>query len=54
MGARQKLNTQHIAGAAGVAGLIGLVTGSWLAAAVIGTLVIGMAIYAGDIRFKGR
>ena len=43
MGARQKLNTHHIAGAVGVAGILGLITGSWLVAAVVGTLAIGMA-----------
>jgi len=54
VGARQKLNTHHIAGAVGVAALIGLITGSWLAATVVGALAIGMALHDGDIRFKGR
>lgn len=54
MGARQKLNSHHIAGAIGAAGFIGLLTGSWIVAVVVGTLAIGMAINAGDIRLKGR
>ena len=54
MGARQKLNSHHIAGAIGVAGIIGLLTGSWLVAAVVGALAVGMAIHTGDIRLKGR
>ena len=54
MGARQKLNSHHIAGAVGVAGILGLITGSWLVAAVVGALAIGMAVHDGDIRFKGR
>jgi hypothetical protein len=48
------LNTHHVAGAVGLAGIIGLITGSWIVAAVVGTLAVGMAIHAGDIRFKGR
>ena len=43
MGARQKLNTHHIAGALGLAGIFGLITGSWIVAAVVGTVAIGMA-----------
>jgi hypothetical protein len=54
MGARQKLNTHYMAGAVGAAGLLGLLTGSWIVAAVVGTLAVGLAISAGDIRLKGR
>ena len=54
MGARQKLNTHHIAGAVGLAGILGLITGSWIVAAVVGALAVGMAIHDGDIRLKGR
>ena len=53
MGAREKLNSHHIAGAIGAAGIIGLLTGSWLVAAVVGALAVGMAIHTGDIRLKG-
>ena len=54
MGARQKLNSVHFAGAIGAAGIVGLITGSWIVAAVVGTLAVGMALGAGDIRLKGR
>jgi hypothetical protein len=54
VGARQKLNSQYVAGAIGVAAVAGLITGSWLIAVVTGALAVGMAIHAGDIRFTGR
>lgn len=54
MGARQKLNSHHVTGAIVVAGIAGLLTGSWLVAAVVGTLAVGAAIHSGDIRLKGR
>jgi hypothetical protein len=54
VGACEKLNSFHILGVAGAAGLLGLVTGSWLAAAIAGVVIVGMAINAGGIRFKGR
>ena len=54
MGARQKLNSHHILGAVSLAGILGLITGSWIVAAVVGTLAIGMALHDGDIRLNGR
>jgi hypothetical protein len=54
VGAREKLNKHHIVGAVGAAGLIGLLTGSWIVAAVVGNVVIAAAIHSGDIRLKGR
>jgi hypothetical protein len=54
MGARQKLNSHHVAGAIAVAGIIGLLTGSWLVAAAVGAVAVGIAIHSGDIRLKGR
>ncbi len=54
MGAREKLNTHHIVGAACLAGLLGLVTGSWLLAVLAGAVLVGAAIHSGDVRFKGR
>ena len=41
MGAREKLNTTHIIGAVGVAGLLGLVTGSSGPAVLAGALLVG-------------
>ena len=54
MGARHKLNKHHMAVAFGIAGLAGLLTGSWVVAAVVGSLAVGMAVHSGDIRLKGR
>ena len=54
MGAREKLNSHHITGAVGLAGILGLITGSWVVAAIVGTLAIGMALHDGDIRLRGR
>ena len=54
MGAREKLNTHHLVGAVGLAGLAGLVTGSWVVAILAGAVLVGAAIHSGDVRFKGR
>ncbi len=54
MGAREKLNTIHIVGTLGAAGLLGLVTGSWFLAVLAGALLVGAAIHSGDVRFKRR
>ena len=40
MGAREKLNTIHIVGTLGAAGLLGLVTGSWILAVLAGALLV--------------
>ncbi len=53
MGARQKLNSIHILGAVGAAGLLGLATGSWTVAVITGAVVF-LSLHRGDIRFKGR
>ena len=54
MGAREKLNSTHLVGAVGAAGLLGLVTGSWVLAVLAGAVLVGAAIHSGDVRFKGR
>jgi len=54
VGAREKLNSFHILGAIGAAGLLGLVTGSWAVAAITGALIVGLSVHKGDIRIKGR
>ena len=54
MGARTKLNTIHILGAVGAAGLLGLATGSWAVAMVAGTVIVGLSLQKGGIRFKRR
>jgi len=54
VGAREKLNSIHILGAVGAAGLLGLITGSWAVAAITGALIVGLSVHKGDIRIKGR
>ena len=55
MGARHKLNKVHVIGSLGLAGLLGLATGSMAVFVVAGAVMIGAAIYTGDIRGgKGR
>jgi len=54
VGAREKLNSVHILGAMGIAGLLGLATGSWTVAVIAGAVIVGMSLHKGDIRFKGR
>ena len=54
VGAREKLNSFHILGAIGAAGLIGLATGSWTVAVIAGTVIVGLSLHKGEIRLKGR
>lgn len=54
MGARSELNKFHVIGSLGLAGLLGLATGSWAVFAVAGAALIGTALYTGEIRGKGR
>jgi hypothetical protein len=54
VGAREKLNSIHILGAVGAAGLLGLITGSWVVAALTGAVIFGLSLHKGDIRLKGR
>ena len=50
MGARQKLNGAYVNGALVVAAVLGLMTGSWTIFIFAGAVLIGIAIYDGDIR----
>jgi hypothetical protein len=54
MGARQDLNTIYVAGSVGLAGLLGLVTGSFTLFMIASTVMIVAAIDSGGIRGKGR
>ena len=54
MGAREKLNSFHILGAIGAAGLLGLATGSWTVAVIAGAVIVGLSLHKGEIRLKGR
>ena len=53
MGARQELNKHRVVGGLGLAALLGLVTGSWTVFVVMGAVLIGTAIFAGEIRGRG-
>ena len=50
MGAREKLNSTHIIGSLGVAGVLGVLTSSWIVFAVAGTLMVAAGVCSGDIR----
>jgi hypothetical protein len=50
MGARNELNTFHIMGSLGVAGILGLATGSVAVFVIAGAALIGAALYTGEIR----
>ena len=53
MGARHKLNQTHILGAIGMAALVGGLTQSWAVFAIAAIVLIGAAIYVGDVRIQG-
>jgi hypothetical protein len=54
MSAREKLNSIHVTSALVVAGVAGLLTGSW-AVFLFGTAVLlTLGCYSGDIRPPGR
>jgi hypothetical protein len=54
VGARHELNKFHVIGSLGLAGLLGLATGSWAVFAVAGAVLMGAAIYTGEIRGRVR
>jgi hypothetical protein len=54
MGARTELNKIHIVGSLGVAGLLGLLTGSFAVFAIASAVMIGSSVYAGEIRGNGN
>jgi hypothetical protein len=54
MGARQKLNTIHVVGSVGLAGLLGLLTGSVTVFVVASAVMIGAAVQSGKIRGKSN
>jgi hypothetical protein len=52
MGARNKLNVAHMNGILIVAGLAGLLTGSWLVFAVGFVILVILGVHSGGIRPK--
>jgi hypothetical protein len=53
VGARHELNKAHVLGSLALAGLLALVTGSVAVFCVAAIILIGAAIYSGDIRGRG-
>ena len=53
MGARNELNKIHVVGAIGLAGILGLATGSVAVFVIASAAMIGASVYTGEIRGKG-
>ncbi len=54
MGARSDLNNVYLFGSLGVAGLLGLITGSVTVFVIAGAVLIGASIQTGAIRGAGN
>ena len=54
MGARSKLNGASLNGALLIGVLVGVASGNLLAGFVIGAILAGTSLIAGDIRISGR
>ena len=54
MGARHELNKIHVIGSLGLAGLLGLASGSFAVFVIAGAVLIASSVYAGEIRGKGK
>ena len=54
MGARTKLNQAYLNGALIVAAAIGLLAQSWTVFIIAALIGIGLSLYAGEIRPRGR
>jgi hypothetical protein len=52
MGAREKLNRVHVIGGLGLAGLLGMASGSVVVFVIAGALLIGASACTGEIRAK--
>ena len=52
MGARHKINRAVLNGCVLIAGVIGFLSGSWLAFGIVLAVELALAIYAGDIRVR--
>ena len=50
--AKHKLNSAHVQGALAVAGLLGLVTGSWIVFVGALAALVATAVHEGTIRMK--
>jgi len=50
----EKINEVHTLGSLGVAGVLGLMTGSWTVFVITGVVLIGAGIYSGEIRYTNH
>ena len=50
MGARTELNKIHVVGSLGLAGLLGVMSGSFAVFVIASAVMIGASVYAGEIR----
>ncbi len=50
MGAKHKLNETYIVGSIALAGIIGGLAESWIAFFIAAAVLIGAAVYKGDVR----
>jgi hypothetical protein len=53
VGARQELNKIHVVGSLSVAGLLGLMTGSFAVFVIASAVMIGASVHSGEIRGGG-
>lgn len=54
LNARRRLNHGSVLGALAVAAIVGGLAQSWAVFALVAAVLIGGAVYVGDIRLKGR
>ncbi len=54
MGARQKLNAAYFCGTLVIATMVGSIAQSFVAFGVAFAILLGVGLYAGDIRTAGR
>jgi hypothetical protein len=55
LGARKKLNEVNVFGSLGAAGILGILTSSWMVFVVAGAILVAAGVYSGDIRSgKGK
>ena len=47
---RDKLNSFHLMGAIGLAGIIAAVSGSWLLFLLVGAALVGASVLTGEVR----
>ncbi len=54
MGAREKLNAAYLNGCLIIAAVVGLASGSWVVFGAVLAVLVGGALYSGEIRPRRR